>query len=179
MITIERAKAHLRVEHGEEDALITSLIASASRYIENRTGQVFDKRDGIVMIADRLPKGTGGLELEWTPVRSVTEVAYLDADGSQVLMPEASIYVEKRGVYPVIYPAIDTSWPEHLPQRGGVQVTINAGYEEPPADVQSAALLIIGHLFENRESVVIGTISSELPMGVEMLLAPYVIHRVG
>lgn len=179
MITIEEAKAHLRVEHGEEDALITSLIASASRHIENRTGQVFDKRDGIVMIADRLPKGSEGLELERTPVRSVTEVAYLDSDGLRVLMPEAAIYVEKRRVYPVIYPAIDASWPENRPQRGSVQITVNAGYEDPPADVRSAALLIIGHLYENRESVIIGTISSELPMGVEMLLAPYVIHRVG
>ena len=179
MITIEQAKAHLRVEHSEEDVLITSLIASTFRHIENRTGQVFDKRDGIVMIADRLPRGSAGLELQWTPVRAVTEVAYLDVQGAQVLMPESDVYVEKRGVYPVIYPAIDTAWPDHRPQRGSVQITINAGYEELPDDVRAAALLIIGHLYENREAVVIGTISSELPMGVEMLLAPYVIHRVG
>lgn len=179
MITTEEAKAHLRLDHNEDDALVTSLIASAFRHIENRTGQVFDKRDGLVMIADRLPKGSGGLELQWTPVRSVTEVAYLDPAGAQVLMPESSIYVEKRGVYPVIYPAIDTSWPDHRPQRGSVQITVNAGYEALPADVRAAALLIIGHLYENRESVIIGTISSELPMGVEMLLAHYVISRVG
>src|SRR5690554_6351489 len=107
MITIEEAKAHLRLEHNEEDALITSLIASAFKHIENRTGQVFDRRDGIVMVADRLPKNAGGLELQWTPVRAVTEVAYLDQAGAQVLMAESAIYVEKRGVYPVVYPAID------------------------------------------------------------------------
>lgn len=179
MITIDQAKAHLRVEHGEEDALITSLIASAFRHIENRTGQVFDKRDGIVMLADRLPQGSCGLELQWTPVRAVSEVSYLDSTGVRTVLEAGALDVEKRGVYPVLYPAIDASWPDHRPQRASVQITVNAGYEECPADVSAAALLIIGHLYEHRESVVVGTISSELPMGVEMLLAPYVIHRVG
>ncbi|HET8799628.1 MAG TPA: head-tail connector protein [Marinobacter sp.] len=179
MITIEQAKAHLRVEHGEEDSLITSLIASAFRHIENRTGQVFDSRDGIVMLADRLPQGSCGLELQWTPVRAVTEVSYLDPDGVRTVLESGALDVDKRGVYPVLYPAIDTSWPNHRPQRSSVQITVNAGWEQCPADVSAAALLIIGHLYEHRESVVVGTISSELPMGVEMLLAPYVIHRIG
>lgn len=179
MITIEQAKAHLRVEHGEEDTLITSLIGSAFRHIENRTGQVFDKRDGMVMLADRLPKGSDGLELQWTPVRDVTAVSFLDPEGIRTELAASALDVEKRGVYPVLYPAIDTTWPEHRPQRASVQITVNAGWDECPADVSSAALLIIGHLYEHRESVVIGTISGELPMGVEMLLAPYVIHRIG
>lgn len=179
MITIDQAKAHLRVEHGEEDTLIAALIASAFRHIENRTGQVFDKRDGVVMLADKLPKGSCGLELQWTPVRDVTEVSYLDSEGVRTALTSSDLDVEKRGVYPVLYPAIDTAWPDHRPQRASVQITVNSGWEECPADVSSAALLIIGHLYEHRESVVVGTISSELPMGVEMLLAPYVIHRVG
>lgn len=179
MIALEDAKAHLRVEHDEEDGLITSLISAAFRYIENRTGQVFDQRDNIVMIADRLPKGEQCLELQWTPVRSVSEVAYLDTTGSRVIMPAESVYLETRRVYPALYPVPGESWPDHRPQRGSVQITVNAGYEALPEDVRAAALLIIGHLYENREAVVVGTIATELPMGVEMLLAPYVIHRVG
>lgn len=42
--------------------------------------------------------------------------------------------------------------------------------------VRAACLLILGSLFENREDVVIGTISSELPLGSRSLLTPY---RVG
>ena len=179
MIALEDAKAHLRVEHDEEDGLITSLISAAFRYIENRTGQVFDQRDNIVMIADRLPKGEQCLELQWTPVRSVSEVAYLDTNGARVTLPEEAVYLEKRRVYPALYPAPGTQWPDHRPQRGSVQITVNAGYEELPSDIQAAALLIIGNLYENREAVVVGTIATELPMGVELLLAPYVIHRVG
>lgn len=40
-------------------------------------------------------------------------------------------------------------------------------------DITTAILLLIGHWYANRESVVIGTIVSEVPMAVEALLAPY------
>ncbi len=42
--------------------------------------------------------------------------------------------------------------------------------------VNAACLLILGSLYANREDVVIGIISSELPMGSRSLLTPY---RVG
>lgn len=42
--------------------------------------------------------------------------------------------------------------------------------------IKAACLLILGSLYSNREDVVIGTISSELPMGSRSLLTPY---RVG
>ena len=42
--------------------------------------------------------------------------------------------------------------------------------------IRAACLLITGSLYANREDVVVGTISSELPMGSRSLLTPY---RVG
>ncbi len=42
--------------------------------------------------------------------------------------------------------------------------------------VRAACLLILGNLYANREDVVVGTISSEIPMGSRALLTPY---RVG
>jgi len=40
-------------------------------------------------------------------------------------------------------------------------------------DLTTAMLLLIGHWFENREAVVIGSTPSELPLAVEALIAPY------
>lgn len=40
-------------------------------------------------------------------------------------------------------------------------------------DLVTAMLLIIGTWYANRESVVVGSISSELPMGVKALVEPY------
>lgn len=42
--------------------------------------------------------------------------------------------------------------------------------------ITAACLLILGSLYANREDVVVGTITSELPMGSRSLLTPY---RVG
>lgn len=42
--------------------------------------------------------------------------------------------------------------------------------------IRAACLLIAGNLYGNREDVVVGTISSELPMGSKSLLMPY---RIG
>lgn len=42
--------------------------------------------------------------------------------------------------------------------------------------INAACLLILGHLYANREDVVIGTIATELPKGSLALLTP---HRIG
>lgn len=42
--------------------------------------------------------------------------------------------------------------------------------------IKGACLLILGHLYANREDVVIGTIATELPKGSVALLTP---HRIG
>ncbi|MBY5942774.1 head-tail connector protein [Halomonas sp. DP5N14-9] len=44
--------------------------------------------------------------------------------------------------------------------------------------VRTAMLLLIGHWYENREAVVVGTITSEVPMAVEALIQPYRIYGV-
>lgn len=40
-------------------------------------------------------------------------------------------------------------------------------------DITTAMLLLIGHWYANRESVVVGTITSEVPMAVDALICPY------
>lgn len=62
------------------------------------------------------------------------------------------------------------------------RATYDAGYTvdsldedvwDAPADIQQAVKLLVGHWFENRESVVVGTTASEVPMSVQMLLSPH------
>ncbi|WP_028941616.1 head-tail connector protein [Pseudomonas vranovensis] len=44
------------------------------------------------------------------------------------------------------------------------------------AAIKGACLLILGHLYANREDVVTGTIATAMPMGSQALLTP---HRIG
>ncbi|HEJ7903487.1 TPA: phage gp6-like head-tail connector protein [Serratia marcescens] len=43
-------------------------------------------------------------------------------------------------------------------------------------DVRTAMLLLIGHLYANREAVIVGASASKLPLAVESLLQPYRIY---
>lgn len=63
------------------------------------------------------------------------------------------------------------------------RVTYDAGYTvdpsdadvwDAPADVKQAVKHLVGNWFENREAVVIGTITSDVKLTVEMLLAPHI-----
>lgn len=44
--------------------------------------------------------------------------------------------------------------------------------EEMSAAAKAAVLLMVGHLYENRQSVVTGTIATEIPMAARYLLWP-------
>lgn len=46
-------------------------------------------------------------------------------------------------------------------------------------DITTAMLLLIGHWYANRESVVVGTITSEVPMAVDALIIPYRHYHFG
>lgn len=56
-------------------------------------------------------------------------------------------------------------------QAGYTVDPLDADVWPAPADVQQAVRLLVGHWFENRESVVVGTITAELKQGVELLLS--------
>lgn len=178
MITLEDAKAHLRVQHAAEDALITALIDSAYRHAETRTGRIFDTATRTLVL-DGFGSTTGAIELPWTPVQSVDSVEYVDPDGITQTLLAPPLRLDTRPLYPVLLPQWDTDWPATIDEPESVTITATVGMAETPGDVRAALLLLIGNLYENRESVVIGTISSELPMGVSMLLDPYKIPRIG
>jgi uncharacterized phiE125 gp8 family phage protein len=71
---------------------------------------------------------------------------------------------------------------ESLTAPSRFRVTYQAGYTvdpldqdvwDAPADLKQAVKLLVGHWFENREAVVVGTITSDVKMSVEMLVAPH------
>lgn len=52
-------------------------------------------------------------------------------------------------------------------------IGVDMAVDPLPPSVQSAVLLLTGHLFENREATFTGTGIVPVPYGVEMLVAPY------
>lgn len=186
MITLAEAKLHLRLitdlseadSYPAEDTLIQALISAAYRHAEQITRVMFEHRPETLVL-DGFPSADATIELPWTPVDSIDALDYIDADGISQSLDAETLRLDTRPLYPCLAPQWGSLWPTTIDETESVTITATVGQAETPPDVRAALLLLIGHLYENREAVVIGTISSEVPLGVKMLLAPCTIHSVG
>ncbi|MBW5802042.1 head-tail connector protein [Halomonas elongata] len=186
MITLAEAKLHLRLitsldeaeSYTVEDTLIQTLIDAAYRHAEERTRQVF-QQGTRTLVLDGFPVGDEAIALPWTPVESVDSVDYIDPGGTSQSLDANALRLDARSLYPTLSPQWGSEWPATIDEPESVTLTATVGPDATPPDVRAALLLMIGHLYENREAVVLGTIATDVPLGVEMLLAPHDIHAVG
>jgi uncharacterized phiE125 gp8 family phage protein len=182
MIDLALIKKHLRLDSsfddGSEDDFLLGLAEAALKLAEEMTGTSFLSKEETLRL-DGFPPGAAAIELDWTPVQNITLVEYIDASGvSQELDVETVRLDSRKRVYPVLKPPFGQSWPRTIAESESVTITAEVGFEILPATVRSAALLIIGHLYENREASTAVNVG-ELPMGVSMLLNHYYIPRIG
>ncbi len=177
MITLEDAKDHLRVTHNMEDLYITSLVDAAYSIAETQTGRIF-KPVEKTLVLDGLSHGREPIELPWTPIIELLSFEYIDADGMESELDTQKMLLDTRELYPKLYPQWNSLWPKSINEPESVRVTVNAGMATTPPDIRSALLLIIGHLYFNREAVT-GSSTAELPMGVNYILGAHEIPRVG
>lgn len=175
IVPLDRAKAQLHVVEDFENDLIASYrdaaIDAVQQYCMRRLSPVSIKWEGSF---------GGAISLGVADVRVIDSIAYLDTAGASQPMPVGDVRIIQ-GRHLVPMPGKD--WPSDA-LCGSVQIRFTAGYGTtgtgPTLDVRpvppaliSAALLMLGHLFENREAVVVGTISSEMPMGFMHLCNPF------
>lgn len=167
-VTLAEAKAHLRVDVSDEDALITALISSASEYVEKISGMSTTPRVLEAMLA-RWPTSKW-LRLPYPPVVAVTYVRYT-ADGTQVDMPtdQYAISADRTGIWAREWPRAELSDAVEYP----ITIRYTAGDADTPAPLRHAILLLIGYWYEQREAAVSGHVSREIALGVDALIAPY------
>lgn len=169
-VSLAEAKVHLRVDAADEDALITALIGAATEAVENATGRALMTQTweaGFDAFTDTLA-------LTRVPVQSVTSVTYIDTAGVlQTLSSSLYTVVLSDCSFALIAPVYNTTFPALRGDIDGVKVRYVAGYTSSaavPAAIRAAMLLVVGHLFNNREITTMGKVS-DLPMGVDALLA--------
>lgn len=176
-VSLDEAKQHLCIGHDDDNDLITSQLSAARRACENHCRRTFIETTWR-MSMDQFPVGSGAIVLERPPLIAVSSVTYLGPDGVRQTLA-GSLYVVTTGSDPaLIVPAYGQAWPNCRCFVESVQVTYRAGYGSAaaavPDDIRAAIKLLLGHLYLNRESVVTGTIATELPLTISSLLAPYV-----
>ncbi|WIX32508.1 head-tail connector protein [Salinicola sp. JS01] len=180
MLTLEEVKAQRRIEADDssEDELLTQLIAAAYRYAEAHTQTAIRQQQKTVVI-DGFPPLDRAVELPWLPVQGIDAVEFVSPAGDTHSLDEQALRLDTRGDPHKLYPRWGDRWPDTIAEPESVTITATVGFAETPDDIKVALHLLIGHWYENRESVVIGTIATDVPMGVDMLLFDYRRHAVG
>ena len=179
-VSLSEAKAHLRVEHTDDDAIIGRIVDAAVGHLDGWSGVLgrclvtqtwrvsFRDFDGRML---RLP---------FADVSAIEAVVYRDADDvEQTVDPsDYALNEDAQGSYLFMSAGFDRPAVFHRPDA--VTVRFVAGYGDAtavPAALKAAMLLHIGHMYENRESVVIGQSVTGLPMAYDALVAPYRVRR--
>lgn len=171
LLSLEEVKKHLKVELDDEDVLIMGMIAAAIGHLDGEEGWLgrsITRQTRAWRLNSFAPVR---LRVPYPPVVSVTSVTY--ADGGETFATVDPATYEMVGRF--LQPKFGQSWPSAGSGAGSVLVTYEAGYTVLPPAMRAALLLMIGDLYAQRESFVIGTIASSVPMSttVEGMLAPF------
>jgi uncharacterized phiE125 gp8 family phage protein len=177
LVSLEEAQIHLRADNVEESALITSLVAAATAQAEAFCRRRFVSQRWRATF-DAFP--AGALVVPHPPLVSVEALTYVDRDGIVQTLDAAEYVVRAAETPGEIVPAYGTRWPATRQVVDAVAVEFTCGYGAPeavPEPIRRAVLLLVGTLYANRESVVTGTIATELPHTAEWLLGSFRVIR--
>ncbi len=171
-VTVDEARDHMRITATDENELIESLINVATDYVETFTRRrLLNTTESVTM--DGFPDGYEPL---YSPLSSVTSIAYTDTNGDSATVT-ASVYDVDTTTEPgMIRLAYGQTWPSDL--RGdanGVTLTYIAGYSsdatEVPESLKMAIRLLVAHWHENREAATVARgANTDLPFGVRNIL---------
>lgn len=160
--------------YSAEDDLLTALITAAREDCED-----FQNRQYITatweLWLDSWPN-KDYITIPRPPLQSITSIKHYGTDNTEYTLAAADYFVDEKSEPGRVVLAYGKSWPSTtLRPANGICIEFKAGYGDDAADVpkvvKQAMLLIIGHLNENREAVLIdGGAARELPMGAQHLL---------
>jgi uncharacterized phiE125 gp8 family phage protein len=166
-ITLAEAKAFLRVDASEDDAIISGFIAAARRKVEVETGHQLCEA-GFEMYLDGFPSGV--VRIPKPPMMTVDKISYLSS-GAWVELAEAAYDVDVTAFPARVMPL--TLWPSADARMASVKIEFTAGYGDPadiPEDFKLAMQMLIVNWYTRRDMDGIG---AHEKLAFDMLVKPF------
>lgn len=165
-VSLAEAKAYLRIDTNDEDALISGLITAAREYCE-----LFQNRAYLTqtweLSFDCFPPMP--IKLPRPPLVSVESVKVIDTTGAETTLDPSDYIVDTDSEPGRIAFAYGKCWPSvTLQPVNAVKIRYTAGYDDAkkvPQSVKQAMLIYIAHRYENPDT-------DDVPEVVRTLLWP-------
>lgn len=169
-ISLDEAKAHLRVDTSDEDSTIELYIAAATESIDGAEGTL-----GRCIVTQQWDYSFDSFQSPITVplprLISVDSITYRDVNGITQTLSSSAYSVFGQSISPI------DGWPDTDGMEGAVTVRFTAGYGNAasvPAPIKSALLLLVGELYKTRQD---GASVSNIP-ATRSLLLPYKVTRL-
>ncbi len=171
-LSVADAKAFLRVEHDDDDAVIAALIAAARNHIEALA------RLGLMtqtwrIVLDRWPQD-GRIRPRLGPLQSVSAArVYNEANAASPI--DAGRFIVDAASGTIAAPG----WSLAVPGRAaaGIELDVVIGFGAQASDVPQVLLqairMLVSHWYENRSLVAIGQTVAMLPPSVNAMISSY------
>lgn len=175
-ITLQEAKDYLRVDHSDDDTLITSLIVTARQQAELFTNRAFitqtwqmffecwpyrdsqrEWEPGLFTLPVNFNRAQNSIEIPLPPLISVTHIKFYFEDGTDSTLDSANYQETKyTGVAPLkgkVTLNDNVTIPTNLRNDDGIEIEYQAGYGNAsavPDQIKTALLEEIKFRYENR-----------------------------
>jgi uncharacterized phiE125 gp8 family phage protein len=148
-ITLEVAKAHLRLDD-DEDEYVVGLIIASRRHCEGFQSRAYITQTWDLYL-DAFP--TGCLKVPHPPLQTVTFIKFKDSSGFIQTLASSEYAVDTFSEPGLICSGYGKSWPATYPELNAVQIRFEAGYgtaADVPQEIKQAILLKVADLYEHR-----------------------------
>ena len=171
-LTLDEAKAYLRVEHDDDDLTIAALIAGSRIHVETQTRRALITQTWR-LVRDGWP-ADGRIFLAPSPLQEILGARVYDGDGETHDI-DLQAFVSDKAASVIAF----ASWSIPLPGRpvGGIEIDVKVGYGDTASDVpeplRQAVRLLVAHWYENRSAPAGALPIAVTPAGVGALIATY------
>lgn len=195
-ISLAEAKLHLRVDHTDEDSLISSLIIASRQLVEDHINTAIIEQTWVWTFnkwsdVTKFDSAADNIKTSFTsssgryvsvprgPIVSVTSIKTYDSNDTAtawdlsntlILTGEKSIYLR-----------LGASWPSVGREVGGVEITYKAGLAtlaaDAPATIRQAILQLVAYHYEQRGLEGDGQ-PAPIPAPALAMLAPFIVRKL-
>ena len=185
-ITLDAIKAHLRVEHDDDDTLLSEMIASAVDWIDGASvagssvtgwlGRSLYPRT-LRLTLDRPPCRV--VRLPGPPVTAINTITVRDSDDDLTVIYDSDVGspVDTIGLVSdftaepaAIRPDDAIGWPSDIKNDiDAVRIEYVAGYTDVPPAISQWLKLVVGKLYRDREASILGVSEVGYEFAVRLL----------